>query len=627
MELNILVRGQSNALVMMSADDFAGANALVSEVQRLLGFDGVNDRVNLIYGQEGTSAATVHWGVSLMEDWLQPVGGDWTKGWQVSWMEQAMLNLVGSLPATQRDDPTAVLWLHSEHDSMRPDLTAEMWMSAVRYDAGLLRDALGQSADTVPYHFVSAHPFPLASDTGHQIIRAAMETLAADPGFNGQIAARALDINADWDDADGNSSTRDYGGRHISDSDALLIAHRAAQSIAESWAAYAKAGSPVASAGGNIDDLGPLVVAVHRIGPASLQIDVRHDSAAGFLPLDADAASGLGWSVQMADGSSAPVTQLRILDGDSLRLDFGTALSEAGGTLHYGWGYGRLAAPGTPGQGNAIYDDQGLPIWTPAQGVAFEGSSPVPPLTEGEALAYIASYSDLANFFGTDTGSAKLHYTTFGKAEGRHISFNGLDYVGSHADLFAAFGADPTAGARHWIEMGRFEGRTMTFDCLDYVASYEDLIQAFGTDQSAALNHWMTQGRIEGRSTSFNALEYIASYDDLTLAFGVNADAGAIHWILNGRPEERSISFDALEYIASHPDLIPWAGLDSRSGVRHWLEYGRFEGRVRDGFDATQYLANYADLQQAFGQDHHAARVHYIEYGFREGRTDDPTWG
>ena len=42
------------------------------------------------------------------------------------------------------------------------------------------------------------------------------------------------------------------------------------------------------------------------------------------------------------------------------------------GYLYYGYGYGRLAAADQPGQGNAIYDLSGLPIWTPATGVKVE---------------------------------------------------------------------------------------------------------------------------------------------------------------------------------------------------------------------------------------------------------------
>ena len=88
-----------------------------------------------------------------------------------------------------------------------------------------------------------------------------MEALAADPAFNARIAARALDINAARDDLDGNYPTAEYGGAHISTEDALLIALRSAKTIAEDWSAYAKPGSPVWLAGGDIPDVGPRVAA------------------------------------------------------------------------------------------------------------------------------------------------------------------------------------------------------------------------------------------------------------------------------------------------------------------------------------------------------------------------------
>jgi hypothetical protein len=54
---------------------------------------------------------------------------------------------------------------------------------------------------------------------------------------------------------------------------------------------------------------------------------------------------------------------------NTIDLSFAGPLPEAGGVLHYGWGYGRLAEGNAPGRGNAITDQTGVPIWTPAEGV------------------------------------------------------------------------------------------------------------------------------------------------------------------------------------------------------------------------------------------------------------------
>lgn|GEM_PF-1993731 len=366
MELNLLVRGQSNALLLMETGN--GAALLKQEVERLLGFDGGTSRVNLVYGHDNASRATAWGGTALLGDWLQPVNGDWHQGWTKGWMEQALLNWIGTLPAGQRHDPTAVLWLHSEYDSMRGDLSEAMWTNAVRHDAALVRAAFGQSAAELPYYFVSAHPYSEGTDAGHVIIRAGMEALTGDAGFNAAIAARALDIDADRDDQDGNPAHPDYGGGHISGSDAALIALRAARSIAEGWAEYARPGSPLAASGGDIANEGPEVVAAHRYGANGVELDIRHDHANGFQVLDAEAQAGTGWTLHMADGSVNHAVAAFVIDVDTVRLFFAAPLGTGEAALHYGWGYGRLAADGQPGQGNAIYDTAGLPIWTPAHG-------------------------------------------------------------------------------------------------------------------------------------------------------------------------------------------------------------------------------------------------------------------
>jgi hypothetical protein len=108
---------------------------------------------------------------------------------------------------------------------------------------------------------------------------------------------------------------------------------------------------------------------------------VLQDQGGGFAPLDADAARGLGWAVSgAAAAAAAPPVAARaaVVQGpNTIDLHFAGPLPEAGGVLHYGWGYGRLAEPNGPGRGNAITDETGMPIWTPAEGVAI-GAPAVP---------------------------------------------------------------------------------------------------------------------------------------------------------------------------------------------------------------------------------------------------------
>jgi hypothetical protein len=244
MNLNVIVRGQSNAILLMEQGGWAGYGTLQAEVQRLLGFNGTTDKISLVYERYDQGSSTAFGGTALIGDWLTARGGDWRQGWNAGWQEQSLLNKVNSLSADQKDDPTATLWLHNEYDSTNGGLTAEQWMSAVRFDAAQVRGALGQGAETTPYLFVSAMPY-WGTTEGHNAIRQGMEALSADGSFNGGIAARMLDTDIDNDDWDGNGATREYGGPHIDAEDAMQTVQRSARAIAESFAQYAKPGSPV----------------------------------------------------------------------------------------------------------------------------------------------------------------------------------------------------------------------------------------------------------------------------------------------------------------------------------------------------------------------------------------------
>lgn len=410
MNLNILVRGQSNAILMMESNGWAGYRALVEAVQELLGFDGVRDTVSLVYERYDAQTATATGGTALIGDWLEARNGDWRQGWSNGGLEQGLLAKVDSLPADQKDDPTATLWFHSEYDSTDGGLTAAEWSSAVRYDAQQVRAALGQGAETTPYLFVSAMPY-WGTTQGHNAIREGMEDLSADASFNAGIAARTLDTDIDNDNTDGNGATADYGGPHMDAQDGMQTVQRAAKAIAEAFSAYARPGSPVAQAGGDIDDLGPEVVSVTRVATNQLRIDVHHDHATSFQALDADAARGVGWSVIGTNGAQVTGTAVSVVDADTLLVTFSGAVDPSG-TLHYGYGYGRLAGADGSGRGNAVYDNEGMPIWVRAEGVTVgtrvspaDGGN-TPPTTSpttGRALDGTAGDDRLTGAAGPDT--------------------------------------------------------------------------------------------------------------------------------------------------------------------------------------------------------------------------------
>jgi hypothetical protein len=71
LELQILVRGQSNAILFAEGDRWAGASRLAAEVQRLLGFDGVSDTVEVLYARGEEQRGTAHSGTAFLGEWMQ----------------------------------------------------------------------------------------------------------------------------------------------------------------------------------------------------------------------------------------------------------------------------------------------------------------------------------------------------------------------------------------------------------------------------------------------------------------------------------------------------------------------------------------------------------------------------
>ena len=168
-----------------------------------------------------------------------------------------------------------------------------------------------------------------------------------------------------------NYGTFSYGSAHISAQDAVKIGERLGRSLAEEWAEYAKPGSPMAAAGGDIDDGGPQATEATIVGVNQLLVRFSFDAASRLEALSADAGRGLGWSVR-SDSARSSATSAALSGTDTLLLTFDGAVP-AGGRLFYGWGEGRLAQPYGPGQGNAVYDEHGMPVWAAADGLGFTG--------------------------------------------------------------------------------------------------------------------------------------------------------------------------------------------------------------------------------------------------------------
>lgn len=366
-EINILLRGQSNLILLAENQSWVGTNTLRNEVGRLLGFDPATDKINIIYDRFGEDGATTAiGGTAFLRDWISPIGGDYRNGWEVGTGTRQLLAAVDQT-LTQDANPTAVVWLHNETDSLwnanGQQVSVESWISGVRWEADLVRAAAGRSAAEMPYFFVSAIPYWGRPELNQQI-RIAMEQLAADPAFVASIGARATDLNKNGD------NPNSYNGPHISALDGIEIAKRLALSIAEHFADLAKAGSPIAIAGGDIANEGPEVVSAARSETAAnvILVRVHHDSATGFQALNGVSALAAGWTLRTATGASISGTSVEILGADLLEIAFASPVVD-GMKLYYGWGNVITAINNSPGHGNAIYDLAGLPIWTDPSGV------------------------------------------------------------------------------------------------------------------------------------------------------------------------------------------------------------------------------------------------------------------
>ena len=200
MDLNVLVRGQSNALLFA---DRGGAAALERGLEARLGAD-----VHLLY-EWGTDRSTIHSGTAFMS-------------WDTDGRQASMLRYVHGLPAYIKDNPTAVVWMHNEYDQQDRTLTTDAWLGEVRADAAMLRGALGQGAGTTPYTFVPIR-YPHGGNFG--AIGNGMAALDADPAFNAEISWAAWSLAMD---GDGSSNSG-----HMGSGDAVWLGNKLAESMAE----------------------------------------------------------------------------------------------------------------------------------------------------------------------------------------------------------------------------------------------------------------------------------------------------------------------------------------------------------------------------------------------------------
>jgi hypothetical protein len=383
--VNILVEGQSNAGLFLS---FGGGEMLRGRVQTLLGFhDGQS--VTILGGTDRTmwsGVALVH-AAGAAASWLTATQDG---AWHDDTLERQFIAYLRGLPPSVRRSPTVIVWLHNETDSTNPALGKADWESAIRHTVTEARAALGQPAGRVPVDFVFVPadcPSRCLEVSGAwrqvEMLKAGYEDLESDPEFDARSGAQIGDADMDGtvDSSAGLPASRraaPLGGLHMDPRDVAILAERLSVTIANQLWRYAQPGSPERLARGTLPALGPRAVSASRLDRRRISVAVALEpGSAGLHALSDPASRGAGWNVVIGKtvlrGVAAQAADGRVVVRFAADLP-----DDARARLYYGWGSGRIAAeaalsdggPRPPGRNAAIYDDNGLPLWMPASGLA-----------------------------------------------------------------------------------------------------------------------------------------------------------------------------------------------------------------------------------------------------------------
>ncbi len=272
MDLNVLVRGQSNALLFA---DRGGAAALEQGLEvRLPGVD-----IHMLYRWD-TDANTIFSATAFMD-------------WDTDGEQASLLRFVNGLSADLKDNPTATLWLHNEYDQKIDGLTTAAWLGEVRTDAALVRGAFGQGASTTPYEFV---PIRYPYGGSYDAIKNGMDALAADKSFNASVSLAALSLAMNGGPEPGNN------GSHMGDADAVKLGQDLAAPMADMLRPLAGGSSP-----------SPMPTpAPTPTAPAPAQITLGSGSDTLVLKISQDVYQGSAQYTVKVDGAQTGGTQTAV---------------------------------------------------------------------------------------------------------------------------------------------------------------------------------------------------------------------------------------------------------------------------------------------------------------------------
>ncbi len=212
MEVNLLLRGQSNALLFA---DTGGAARLEQGLGAAL--PGVD--VKLLYQwNDAGGANTINSGTEFLTEWMS--------GTQAGRLEQGLLDYIQGQPADIKDNPTLELWMQNESDQKNAgSFSAADWTAAYEANKAMVEQAFG--------HAVATEFVPIRYNWGD-----------IGPILDGMKAAVADGAAAGIDMSAYNLAKMDWGGtpdtEHMSASDAQVVADALAQALAPLVASLAK---------------------------------------------------------------------------------------------------------------------------------------------------------------------------------------------------------------------------------------------------------------------------------------------------------------------------------------------------------------------------------------------------
>jgi hypothetical protein len=175
--LNVLVRGQSNALL------FVDRGGVWTFRDRLAALTGREVHMHFAWGQN--QANTIHSGTGWIHEWMN--------GLAAGNLENDFLMFLNGMSPAAKAAPFVEIWMHNEYDQ-GADITAANYAALHRAERPMCLQALGLTAANHLRVFV---PVRYGFGSNFESIKNGMESLAADASFNARMSWAAYGARMD----------------------------------------------------------------------------------------------------------------------------------------------------------------------------------------------------------------------------------------------------------------------------------------------------------------------------------------------------------------------------------------------------------------------------------------------